>query len=73
MNTELDLVRALGKIEGKLDTLTLMMTGHVEADSRQFAALDLKIGSVTRGQNWLLGLGAGIAAAISTAAAFLRS
>lgn len=67
-----DVVHSLGKIEGKLDTLAVMMQNHVEGDTKQFFDLNAKVDKINRKQSWMVGVGSGVVAAVTSVIAFLK-
>ena len=67
-----DLHRALGRMEGKLDTLAMLMQDHVKKDTQDFAAVHERVNRLSAKQNYMLGAAAGVGAAVSAVIAFVK-
>ena len=60
-----EIQRALGRVEGKLDSLIATMKDHLADDSRNFAEVNARIGRVERKVYWFPGAWAAVGAAVA--------
>jgi hypothetical protein len=69
MTTNEDIIRALGQIEGKVDSVHSILDQHLKDDTQRFNGVEVdhqrlikRIGTVEKKQHWLAGVGSALIA-----------